>query len=195
MNIFYPSLLVFTLALVLVYSFVPRFTPLIMAILAAALLTLGVYHHYSLFRHEYQQATWSDSLRMYAPAIMIGATIMFILFGIFTFFSRGSVPVPNIPNVINVAVPPSPSQNLATNIIGTPLTAAVNAVTNAAANVSSGIVNTVQNAANAVTNTVTNVVGNVATNVANTIVGNTGNIGNAGVSGNTGANKKNNLFF
>lgn len=173
MNIYYPSLLIFTLVLILVYWLVPRFTPLMMVLLAGGLLTFGVYHHYHLFKHEYQKTTWTDSLRIYAPAIMIGATIIFILFGIFAFFTRGAVPVPETPAAVanlfqNVAAtPPSPSKNITSNIIGTPITAALNAVTNVGNTVSSGVTNTI----NSVTATVANTI-NSATNI---ITGSTAN--------------------
>jgi predicted PurR-regulated permease PerM len=153
MNIYYPSILIFTLALILVYWLVPRFTPLIMVILSGGLLAFGVYHHYHLFKHEYQKTTWTDGMRIYAPAIMIGVTIMFILFGILAFFMRGAVPVPASPTVTsslfpNVTSPPSQSKNITSNVIGSPITAAINAVTNVANTVSSGVTNSFNKASN-----------------------------------------------
>lgn len=167
MNIYYPSILIFTLALILVYWLVPRFTPLIMVILAGGLLTFGVYHHYILFRHEYQKTTWTESLKIYAPAVLIGFTIMFILFGIFSFFSTGAVPIPDIPAtaITNILSPPNPSNNLSINVLGSPVTAAINAVTNVTNTVSSGITDTFKNVTNTVTNTLSN--------VTNTLTGNT----------------------
>ncbi|NBR60627.1 MAG: hypothetical protein EBT86_03070 [Actinobacteria bacterium] len=171
MNFFYPSLLVFVISLVILYSVIPRFTPLIMLILAAGLLAFGIYHHYSIFKNEYMKTTWTDGLKMYAPAIMIGFVIILIFYGIFAFFARGAVPVPispEIPSLSASLTPPSPNMNLTKNAtknvtsaaIGSPVTAAVNTVTNIANTIGSGISRATTGAANAVTNFVNNVSGN-----------------------------------
>lgn len=161
MNFFYPSLLIFVVSLVILYSVIPRFTPLIMVILASGLLAFGIYHHYSLFKNEYLKTTWTDSLKMYAPAIMIGFVIILIFYGIFAFFARGAVPIPTSPEMptllspLNLS-PPSPNRNITSMAIGSPITAAVNAVTNVANTIGSGI----SRATTGITNTVSNFVNN-----------------------------------
>ena len=175
MNFFYPSLLIFIISLIVLYSVVPKFTPLIMAILAGTLLVFGIYHHYSLFKNEYLKTTWTDSLKMYAPAILIGFVLMLIFYGIFSFFSNGAVPVPQAPEIPALLSPPSPNKNLANTAIGSPITAAVNAVTNIATNVAntigsgvsrvtSGVTNTINAATNTLTNTLANALPNVTAN-------------------------------
>ena len=129
----------------MLYSVMPRFTPLIMAILASGLLAFGIYHHYTLFKNEYMKSTWQNGLKMYAPAIMIGFVIILIFYGIFSFFARGAVPIPVAPEVPTFLSPPSPNKNITLATIGSPITSAVNAVTNVANTIGSSISNTMKN--------------------------------------------------
>jgi hypothetical protein len=89
----------------------PKITPMIGAVLAIVFLTYGVYDHYKMFADEYRLSTWHEGLRVYAPAIMILAIILFLIFGILAFFTSGSVPIPSLPS-INM-----PSANTATNAV------------------------------------------------------------------------------
>lgn len=163
MELFIPSLFVFIVAILVCFILIPRFTPLITAILALGLLSYGVYDHYKLFASEYRLSTWQESLKIYAPAIMIGALILFIIYSIIIFFSKGSVPIPSAPDI---ALPPS---NTATN-----------AVTEHINNVTSGITNTLGNLTDGITNKVNNITGN-----------NNANKGNGNNKGNRGNNKGN----
>jgi len=163
MELFIPSLFVFIVAILVCFILIPRFTPLITAILALGMLSYGVYDHYKLFASEYRLSTWQESLKIYAPAIMIGALILFIIYSIIMFFSKGSVPIPSAPNI---SLPPS---NTATN-----------AVTEHINNVTSGITNTLGNLTDGITNTVNNMTGN-----------NNANKGNGNNKGNRGNNKGN----
>ena len=79
MELFIPGLFVFFLAIAISFAIVPRFTPLIAAILSIVFLVLGVRQHYLMFASEYRLSTWQDSFKIYAPAIMIGAMILFIM--------------------------------------------------------------------------------------------------------------------
>lgn len=166
MELFIPSLFVFILAILVCFILIPRFTPLITAILALGLLSYGVYDHYKLFATEYRLSTWQESLKIYAPAIMIGALILFIIYSIIIFFSKGSVPIPSAPNIA------SPPANTATNTV----TEHIN-------NVTSGIANTLGNITDGIANQVNNITGNNGNNK--------GNGNNNGNKGNRGNNKGN----
>jgi len=181
MNFFYPSLLIFLIALIVLFSVIPRFTPLIMALLSGVLLAFGIYHHYQLFKNEYQRTTWTDNLKIYAPALMIAFTILLIIYGIFGFFA-GSVPVPSMPTITTNLSLSSPNKNLTNTAIGTPVATAVNAL-NSIKNTFEDIVDKTVNTVNSVTNTVTNTVGNIVSNTGNTLKNVTGN------------NKNNNKLF
>ena len=99
MEFFIPSILLFLLAIGLTFVISPRMTPLVVAVLSIGLLSFGVYSHYSMFKAEYRLSTWQESLKIYAPAVMIAAICIFIIYSILSFFSKGSVPVPITPNV------------------------------------------------------------------------------------------------
>ena len=113
MELFIPGLFVFFLAIAISFAIVPRFTPLIAAILSIVFLVLGVRQHYMMFASEYRLSAWQDSLKIYAPAVMIGAMILFIIYTILALFTTGSVPVPSLPAV------PAPAPNTLTdNVMG-----------------------------------------------------------------------------
>ena len=111
MQFFIPGILLFLVAILISFLLAPRFTPLVAALLSLALLTYGVYDHYKMFSAEYRLSTWQDSLKIYAPAIMIGFIALFIFYAILAFFTKGSVPVPPLPNI------EQPNINSATNQI------------------------------------------------------------------------------
>lgn len=171
MEFFIPSLLLFLVSIVVSFIIAPRFTPLVIALLSIALLTFGVYDHYKMFASEYRLSTWQDGLKIYAPAIMIGAIILFIIYSILAFFTSGSVPVPPIPNI---ATPePLPS----TNQVNTALNKTISGLTNVTNNIINKVNNTVNKVNNNKGNVLTDIVGNVtnaAGNLGNTLANATG---------------------
>jgi len=140
MQLFLPSILIAILAILVVIFLIPRFSPIIIVILAAVLLYVGTTQHLSMFWDEYKQSTWQEGLKLFAPGIMIGAIVIFVLYGILSFFGGGSVPIPSMPTL------ELPSANTATN----PVTA---------------VINTAMNTVNDVTNTVNNTVNNTMSNL------------------------------
>ena len=111
MELFLPSLFIFLLATIVITFIVPRMSPIIIAVMAAALLAFGVYHHFTLFWNEYKQSTWQDQLKLFAPGIMLAIIIVYVLFSIVMFFTGGSVPIPSMPEMV------LPSANTATNMV------------------------------------------------------------------------------
>ena len=152
MEFFIPGLLLFLLAVIVSFLVAPRFTPLVVAILSIVLLSYG---HYKMFAAEYRLSTWQQSLKIYAPAIMIGAIILFIIYAILAFFTNGSVPIPPIPNIT------APNENSATNNV----VQSLNKVANGLTNNKNDIVSTVNNTINKVNNN--------RGNILNTVTGNT----------------------
>ena len=69
---------------------------------------------------------------------MIGAVVIFVLYGILSFFGGGSVPIPSMPAL------ELPSANTATN----PVTAAINTAMNTVNDVANTVTNTVNNLGN-----------------------------------------------
>jgi hypothetical protein len=130
---------VFLLAAGVVIALLPRFSPLIIVTLAIALLFVGTYHHFQIFWNEYRQSTWQDTLKLFAPTLILLAIFAYLLFVILSFFTGGSVPVPPMPNI------QMPTAETATNAV----TAAINRSINAVSNASTNISNIVSNNSNA----------------------------------------------
>jgi hypothetical protein len=156
MDFFLPGLLIFIISLLVTAFVAPRITPFVGAILAIVFLTYGVYDHYKMFSDEYRLSTWHEGLRLYAPAVMILAMILFIIFGMLAFFTSGTIPVPSLPT-INM-----PSPNTATNAVMNAFNNAANSLTTAANN----LMNT-NNGTNRGNNN--NTFGNMLNNVTNSL--------------------------
>jgi hypothetical protein len=158
MEFFIPGLLLFLVSIIITFVIVPRFTPLVIALLSIVFLSYGVYDHYKMFASEYRLSTWQQSLKIYAPAIMIMSIIIFIIYAILAFFTKGSVPVPLLPNISE------PNENSATNQIIQSLNKLGNAITNNNTNV----INEVNNQINNVNKNRNNILGLNTANDINT---------------------------
>ena len=150
MEIFIPGLLLFLVALLIALFIVPNFTPLIIAILSLALLVYGVYDHYKMFAAEYRLSTWQESLKIYAPAVMLGFTILFIIYAILAVSTGGAVPVPPLPNIT------APNENSITSSIVNSLNNIGNALGN---NKNTNVVNSVNEQINNVNKNRNNLAG------------------------------------
>jgi len=116
MELFLPSILIFILSIIVVIVIVPRFSPIIIVTLAILLLGAGTYNHFSMFWNEYRQSTWQQTLKFFAPGIILIAIFIYLFFAIGSFFTGGQVPVPTMPAIT------IPSADTATNF----LTASIN---------------------------------------------------------------------
>lgn len=150
MELFIPGLLLFLVSVAISFVVAPRFTPLVVALLSLGFLTYGVYNHYKMFAAEYRLSTWQESLKLYAPAIMIGAIILFIIYAILAFFTKGAVPVPPIPNVT------APNENSATGSFVNSLNQIANTVNN---NKNNNVINNVNEQINNANKNRNNVLG------------------------------------
>ena len=158
MEFFIPGLLLFLVSILVVFFIVPKFTPLIVAILSIAFLSYGVYNHYTLFASEYRLSTWQESLKVYSPAIMIITILLYIIYAILAFFTSGSVPVPLTPNITEA------NQSSVTNQIVKSLNKVTNVLTgnnntNNRNAKNGSLLNQVSNTLNNTMNTVTNSLG------------------------------------
>jgi hypothetical protein len=122
MELFLPSLLVFLVAIIILAFLLPRMSPLIIVLMSAGLLGFGIYHHFNLFWDEYRQSTWQEQMRLFAPGIMLGVIILYVLFALLTVFTGGQVPVPSLPNV------ELPSAESATNAVTETINNALQAI-------------------------------------------------------------------
>lgn len=162
MEFFLPSLIILILAGITSFALIPRLSPIVILVLSLALLSFGMYHHYKLFAAEYRQSTWQEQLKFYGPGIAIGGLVIFILIFVVSLFSKGEVPVPNMPTV----TPASTANNITTPLstVFNTVTNAANSVINSASDITDTISNTATNAFNKVTNTVNNTLKNTRNN-------------------------------
>ena len=142
MEFFLPGVLIFLSAIAVTYLIVPHFTPIYYDMLYI-ILTFGVYHHQQLFATEYRLSTWQEGLKIYAPAVMIVAICLFIIYSIIAFFTGVKVPVPNIPAI---EMPQ------------------VNTITNSLMNVYNNAEDAVENMKNDVSDSIDKITNNVANN-------------------------------
>ena len=138
MQLFLPSILISILAILVVILLIPKFSPLIIVIIAAILLYVATTQHLNMFWDEYRQSTWQESLKLFAPGIMIAAVVIFVLYGILSFFSTGVVPIPSLPSI------ELPNASTATN----PVTAAINTAMNTVNDIANTAANAVNNLGN-----------------------------------------------
>jgi len=131
MEFFIPGLFLFLVAVLVVFHLAPKATPMIAAILSIVFLLFGIHEHQKMFASEYRLSTWQDKLKIYAPALMIVAIILFLIYSMLAFFTGGSVPIPSIPNI------QMPSVGSITESITNSLNNAANSIKNASANIMS----------------------------------------------------------
>jgi len=129
MEFFIPGLFLFLFAIAVSFLIAPKTTPLIASILSIVFLVYGVYDHYMMFASEYRLSTWQDGVKIYAPAIMIIAIILFIIYGILSFFTSGEVPVPSVPAIT------LPTTNTVTETIVNSISNVANDISNTTNNI------------------------------------------------------------
>jgi hypothetical protein len=142
MEFFLPSVLILLLAAAVVFFVVPNFGPAVLAVVSAALLALGLYHHRSTFGAEYRLSSWSIPLMSYAPYIMIGGLLLFIAIYLLYLLPASSsnataASMPPLPTIS--AMPPA---NTATNPVTSAINVGLNSVVNNKKNNTGGILGT-----------------------------------------------------
>ena len=168
MEFFIPGVFLLLMSMLVTYLLVPHLTPFITAILSIVFLTVGVYTHYTMFESEYRLSTWQDGLKIYAPAVMIIAIILFIIYGIIALFTGVSVPIPSLPTI---ELP------------------AANSITNSMRNAYNDVVENIGDATHSVTNSITSTANNLNNTVHNVL--HTSNNNNSS-NNNNNKNKSNN---
>ena len=124
----------------------PHFTPLITIICSILFLTFGVYHHQQMFAAEYRLSTWQDGLKIYAPAVMILAICLFMIYSIVALFTDIKVPIPTMPEI------EMPNTSSLTNSVMNVYNNVNESISNAKNNISKTFTNTTKNMGTATTN-------------------------------------------
>lgn len=158
MEFFLPGLFVLLIGVLIAFFVIPRFSPVILAIISIVLLIAALYDHFRIFSYEYAYSTWQEQLKGYAPYVMVGALLITIIFYFMYIFGGGR---PKANNSISEAIENMPNANTATN----PLTEAINNTLKAVNNVvnGNGVANKKNNAGllekvnNSIVNTFSNV--------------------------------------
>ncbi len=98
-----PSILFLLVGNAILFWIIPRFGPLVLAIVALVLLILGVYNHYSMFATEYRLSTWQEGMKAYAPQTLIVVLVVMIIFSILYMVPSGSsIYLPSAESATNV---------------------------------------------------------------------------------------------
>ena len=102
MELFIPSFIVIVLSAFVATVLLPKMGPYVVGFLALALFAVGIWQNYKMFPYEYKSTMVLQTLREYAPFVMV----TFIILGamIMTMSLYGPSP-PSIPSVIPEAVP------------------------------------------------------------------------------------------
>ena len=118
MEFYLPSLFIIMVAFIIILAIIPKFTPVVLAIVAAILLVFGIYSHYTLFYNEYKNMNWANNAMssMASPYLLIGSVVLLSLGYIIMLFSSGKVP--SLPMPSRNIPPPSTATNVVTREIG-----------------------------------------------------------------------------
>ena len=127
MELFIPSIFALLIAALIVMFVLPRLSSVVLGVLALIFICVAAYQHYNFFYTEYRESTWQLPLVQYAPYILLGGLVLFLIFFIINFVGTGT------------------SAEAAAPIVA--MNAAMNRVANQAPTVA-GVTNAVTNAAN-----------------------------------------------
>ena len=128
MELFIPSILALVIAAAIVMFVLPRLSSVVLGSLALVFVIIAAYQHYNFFYTEYRQSTWQMPLVEYAPYLLLGGLVLFLIFFSINFVGT---------NTTAQAAAPLVAMNAAVNRVANqaPTVAGVtNAVTNAANN-------------------------------------------------------------
>lgn len=132
MELFLPGLIVLLIAGLFAFFVIPRIGSTILIVLCLIALIAAGIHHYTFFSGEYALTTWQYGLAAYAPWVVLGLALVFVLAAISFFFSSPetkakvmntvATPMAAVQEAAAEATTNMPSAASATN----PFTAAVN---------------------------------------------------------------------
>ena len=128
MELFIPSILALVIAAAIVMFVLPRLSSVILGSLALVFLIIAAYQHYNFFYTEYRESTWQLPLVQYAPYLLLGGLVAFLIFFSINFIGTSTTAQAAAPLMaMNAAV--ERVANQAPTVAGV-----TNAVTNAANN-------------------------------------------------------------
>jgi hypothetical protein len=121
MELFIPSLVVIILGAIVVFFILPKAAPYTLGVMAVLLFGAGILQHYQTFPYEYSTGNFRDTLKDYAPFLMLLATILGLVVGVMVAFG-GNPPAlaASLPAMPSIAAMPAslPSLNVGGNMFG-----------------------------------------------------------------------------
>jgi len=118
MEFYLPSLFLILLAAIVAVAFLPRFTPIVLAVFASVCLIFAMYNHASLFTNEYNNMNWANMASMagLSPYLITTVVILLCIGYIIFLLSSGTVQSLSMPSM--TIPPPSTATNVVTRGIG-----------------------------------------------------------------------------
>jgi len=90
MELFIPSILALIIAAAIVMFVLPRLSSVILGSLALIFVIIAAYQHYNFFYTEYRESTWQLPLLQYAPYLLLGGLVLFLIFFSINFIGTGT---------------------------------------------------------------------------------------------------------
>jgi hypothetical protein len=90
MELFIPSILALIIAAAIVIFVLPRLSSVILGSLALIFVIIAAYQHYNFFYTEYRESTWQLPLLQYAPYLLLGGLVLFLIFFSINFIGTGT---------------------------------------------------------------------------------------------------------
>jgi hypothetical protein len=122
MELFIPSIFIIVLGSLVVFFLLPKLTPYTLGVMALLLFGVGIYQHYITFPYEYTTGNFRDTLRDYAPFLMLLAVILALITGIMVAFGASPPSVSGVlsamPNVTSLATMQASLPTISANIFG-----------------------------------------------------------------------------
>jgi len=116
MEFFIPSILLLIFAMVIIIMVIPKVPHMVLIVFVVIALLFTIENHYSMFTNEYKLSTWLESIKQFAPNIMITVIVLFLIGYILYLFGQKKGPTLNAPPA-NIP-PPSTATNMFTEAIG-----------------------------------------------------------------------------
>jgi hypothetical protein len=114
MELFLPSLLAIVAMAIFAFAVIPQFGPLSLGVVSLlALIGAGV-HHYLMFKDEYANSTWQNTIRQYSGYITLGVAIIICILFLVQMRSSLFSSAPAAANATNAAK----NAALGTDIVG-----------------------------------------------------------------------------
>ena len=95
MDFLVPSLFILLLAGFMVKFLIPRVSLFTIFVITVVLLLFTLYSHYKMFGYQYTSNSWRDSIKVYAPTILIVVIVIGTIVSFANLFTGVKFRIPN----------------------------------------------------------------------------------------------------